>query len=131
MTTQNTAEDWLKSDLAELNRKISGEQDLIQLAENIIGFLPPYLEAQVGALYLLVETDGEMVLEMAASHAYVWRSHADTRFTLGQGLVGQAAREHNAFVLSEPPPGYLQIESGLGKADPRAVLVIPFLYENE
>jgi len=132
MTEENAAANWLKSGQADLSERMSGDQSLEQLAEKIISFLPCYVDAQVGAFYLLETNEEEgTVLRMVASHAYIWRSHADICFKPGQGLVGEAARERKAFVLTNPPSAYMQIESGLGKTDAQAILVMPFMYENE
>jgi len=134
ITHENTAQNWLKSGLTELNKKMSGEQELLSLVENIINFLPVYIDAQVGAFYLLQsdrDDDTEDYLAMLASYAYTWRKHGNNGFYLGEGLVGQAALECRTFIITEPPDDYIHIESGLGATHARNILILPFLYENE
>lgn len=125
-------QNWLKTGQAELNEKTSGEQKLVQLAENIINFLTPYVQAQVGAFYVAEEeADGEeTILKMIASYAFTWRGNVSNRYKLGEGLVGQAALEHKPILITDLPKEYIHIESGLGQAQPRAVFIIPFLYED-
>jgi len=131
-TTKNIEQDWLKTGQTQLNERLSGEQNIIQLSENVINFLTPYLNAQVGALYLFESSDAESgQLKMVASHAYVWRKNADHVFKLGEGIVGQAAFERKLFVVTQTPENYIQIQSGLGESKPASILVAPFLYENE
>src|SRR5690606_5242977 len=48
-----------------------------------------------------------------------------TQFALGEGLVGQAAKDRRTFVVREAPEGYLRIESGLGGGRPQALVVSP------
>jgi PAS domain S-box-containing protein len=48
-------------------------------------------------------------------------------FRVGEGLVGQCAQERRMIILSDLPPEYLRIESGLGGATPQQSVVVPFL----
>jgi methyl-accepting chemotaxis protein len=129
VTSKNAQQDWLKTGQTQLNDQISGEQDLIRLAENIINFLTPYLEAQVGVFYLL-EEGPEARLKMIATHAYTWRKHLANEFNLGEGIVGQAALERKMMVITQPPNDYLYIQTGLGESPPQSILVMPLLYED-
>ncbi|MCP4700312.1 MAG: response regulator [Gammaproteobacteria bacterium] len=130
ITDQNATQDWQKTGQAQLGEKLSGEQDIVRLAEKIINFLTPYVEARVGALYLLEKTNEEEPrLKMTATHAYVWRKSSITSFKIGESIVGQAAFERKMFVITETPKDYLYVQSGLGKAVPEMILVSPFLYE--
>lgn len=131
MQTEQKQQDWLKTGLNNLNDKVSGEQDLTKLAEKVINFLTPYLNAQVGALYLYTEDKGEFYLKMFASHAYVWRKQLNNKIILGEGLLGQAAYERKPIILTQVPEDYLVIRSGLGEMSASSVMVLPFLYEGE
>ncbi|MHC4212381.1 MAG: GAF domain-containing protein [Planctomycetota bacterium] len=125
---ENERENWLKTGLGELNETIRGEQDAVNLAQNIIAKLADYLNASVGAIYLREDDD---TLRMIGSYAYSKRKHISNDFKLGQGLVGQAALEKKSILVTEVPDDYTAIRSGLGEAHPRNLLVQPFLYENK
>ncbi|MCP4698164.1 MAG: response regulator [Gammaproteobacteria bacterium] len=130
ITAKNVREGWLKTGLAQLSDDISGEQDVNQLAENVINFLTPYVGAQVGAFYMLEKKEGQAPhLRMSASHAYLWRKSAINTFELGEGIVGQAGYERKMFLITKTPEDYIHIHSGLGEAAPGTILVMPFLYE--
>ncbi|MCP4696972.1 MAG: response regulator [Gammaproteobacteria bacterium] len=130
--SKNDMEAWLKTGQARLGEQVSGDLKMKQLAENIIDFLTPYAGAQVGAFYLLEKTgEEESLLRMVASHAYVWRKSAADAFKIREGLVGQAAYEQKMFVITQAPEDYVHIKSGLGESAPGAILVTPFIYENE
>ncbi len=131
-TEQNRIQNWLKSGQAQLGERLSGDKPLIQLAEEVLNFLVPYIEAQVGAFYLLYEAESENpYLKLVASHAYVWRKSARHEFYFGEGMVGQAALERKPFVISQAPEDYLSVQSGLGESRPRHILVAPFMHEGE
>ncbi|MCP4698389.1 MAG: response regulator [Gammaproteobacteria bacterium] len=122
---QSVAQDWVKTGHARLNEQMRGELDLITLGENILNFLTPYTKAQIGVFYL---RSGDDRLKMLASHAYARRKRLANEFALGEGLAGQAARERKTILVTQVPEEYF-IQSGIGEAAPRNVLVAPFLYE--
>ncbi|EDN67367.1 two-component system sensor kinase [Beggiatoa sp. PS] len=126
-TTKNHEQNWLKTGQTQLNDQLRGEKNILQLAENTINFLTPYVDAQVGAFYLIEDKPkSPCCLKMLASHAYTWRKTIANEFKLGDGLVGQAALEQKMIIITEPPKDYIYIQSGLGADIPRNILVIPF-----
>lgn len=133
-TAKNATQDWLKTGQTLLNEQMRGEQEVITLAKNIITFLTPYVEAQVGVFYLwetVQEGNHEIShLKLVASYAYTHRKGLPTEFQLGEGLIGQAALEQQIILVTDVPDDYIHIESGLGEAVPQNILVMPFLYEN-
>lgn len=128
---QNLEQDWLKTGQAELSQKLRGEQQITELAKRIIHFLSRYLEAQIGAFYLLDELENPPALKLIASYAYTQRRQVSNRFELGESLVGQAALEKEVILLSEVPDEYVHIQSGLGQIAPKNIIVLPFLYDDE
>lgn len=130
-TAKNQIQDWLKSGQAQLNDAMSGEQDIITLGKNITTFLTTYLEAKVGLFYILHPTKPAYV-ELTASYAYTATESIPERFSLGEGLVGQAALEGRLLTRVQTPEESAHIiQSGLAKAVPSHVLLMPFLYENQ
>lgn len=134
MTRKNAAQDWLKTGQAQLNSEMSGEQDIATLSSNILNFICRYLNMQIGVVYLLEEPENRLNslqpnLKMIASYGYTRRKNLASQFALGEGLVGQAALERQAILISHVPEDYIHIQSGLGEAVPRHILVLPFLYE--
>jgi hypothetical protein len=119
------AADWLKSGLNELGIVMRGEQGTTELADKALTYLAKYLRAGVGALYLFDEHADE--LQLAASYAFTRRKHLGERFALGEGLIGQAARERKTICLSNVPPDYLPIGSALGESVPTVITAVPLL----
>ncbi|MCX7606571.1 MAG: PAS domain S-box protein [Bacteroidia bacterium] len=77
--------------------------------------------ASMGAFYLL---EGDR-LRRIYSHAYP--TEAPDSFWVGEGWVGQVAREGQALWLTSLPAGYLDALSGLGRATPQALAVLPVI----
>ncbi|MEZ5672315.1 MAG: GAF domain-containing protein [Thiotrichaceae bacterium] len=134
MTRKNAAQDWLKTGQAELNKEMSGEQDIPTLSRNILNFICRYLKLQVGVIYLLEEPEHRLsstqpMLKMVASYGYVRRKNLANQFAVGEGLVGQAALERQAILISQVPDDYIHIQSGWAKPCAH-ILVLPFMYED-
>jgi len=70
-------------------------------------------------------------LELSASYAYQKRKNISDVFKMGEGLVGQVAREKKTILISEVPEDYIHITSGLGKMSPFSILVHPVIHESE
>ncbi len=120
------AMDWLKSGQNELNELMRGEQDVAEMAGKVLAYLAEYLKAGVGALYLFDEERKELYL--SAAFAYAPRDETRERFRLGEGLIGQAAREQKIIRLSDVPPDYLPIGSALGGLTPKVISIVPLMH---
>jgi CheY-like chemotaxis protein/HAMP domain-containing protein len=117
----------IKTTVAELGSRMRGDLSMEQLSENILNYLVPSLNAQVGLLYM---PQGEELV-LTGTHAFTFRKNLSNRIKLGEGLVGQAALEKKQIVLGRVPDDYLVVSSGLGEAAPRHIVVTPILHEGE
>jgi signal transduction histidine kinase/CheY-like chemotaxis protein len=70
-------------------------------------------------------------LTLLAGYALDDDAKAERGFALGSGLVGQCARERRKIVLANVPAKYMKIRSGLGKATPLSIIVLPVIFEGE
>ncbi|HMC77528.1 MAG TPA: HAMP domain-containing protein, partial [Vicinamibacterales bacterium] len=130
-TQKNTEQDWLKTNLAKFTRLLQGQRDLITVSKTILSELAPLVSMQHGVFYMNESANGEPEMNLLASYAYTERKHLANRFKAGEGLVGQCALEKTSIVLSQVPPDYVQITSGLGEAAPLNIVVLPVLFEGE
>ena len=130
-TEQNTEQDWLKTNLAKFTRMMQGQRDLTTVGQMLLSELAPLVSAQYGALYQIEGSNGDSRLKMLASYAREATQNAAAELPIGVGLVGQCAIEKRRILLSEVPSDYVQITSGLGRARPRNLIVLPVLFEAE
>jgi CheY-like chemotaxis protein/putative methionine-R-sulfoxide reductase with GAF domain len=130
-TEKNTAQDWLKTNLAKFTRLLQGQRDLITVSRMILSELAPLVSMQHGVFYVNDSQNGEPELKLLASYAYTERKTLSNRFKSGEGLVGQAALEKQSILLTNVPGDYVQISSGLGEAKPMNIVVMPVLFEGE
>ncbi|MFW5821106.1 MAG: PAS domain-containing protein [Bacteroidota bacterium] len=103
-----------------------------ELAYNLISELVKYLEANQGGFFI-TETakSGEKYLNMLACYAYDRRKFADKKISFSEGLIGSVAMERKSLYLVDIPDKYLEITSGLGKANPRFLLLTPMIYNDD
>jgi HAMP domain-containing protein/signal transduction histidine kinase/CheY-like chemotaxis protein len=130
-TSRNNEQDWLKTNLAKFTRMLQGQRDLLAVARLILSELAPVVSAQQGVFYIMNGNESEPELKLLASYAFRHRKGVNTRFKLGEGLVGQAALEKERILLTNVPDDYVRLSSGLGEARPRNIVVLPILFEGQ
>ncbi len=133
-TNRNEEQDWLKTNLAVVSGLMQGQRELRTVTQLIMSELTPTVSAQHGAFFLAESPDGEESntrLRLIASYGYQQRKSVSNTFELGQGLVGQAAVEHKSILITEAPPDYIRITSGLGETAPVNIIVMPILFEEQ
>ncbi len=116
------AQVWLATGQTQLADAMRGEQNIPDLADNIISQLCRYADAQAGALFLL----NEKTLTLAGAYAFSDRSGFSGNFQLGEGIVGQAAMDGEVFYLEDIPSDALVISTGLVEVKPRQMIAAPF-----
>ncbi|WP_372443043.1 HAMP domain-containing protein [Actinomadura barringtoniae] len=129
-TRANEEQDWLKTNLARIGGLMQGHRDLMQVAELIMSELTPTASAQYGAFYLAEQAADDTELVLIAGYGVKKSRNGRVRFTLGEGLVGQAAMERRTILIADAPTGYIKIGSGLGDAVPVNIIVLPILFED-
>jgi CheY-like chemotaxis protein len=128
-TERNQEQDWLKTNLAKFAGSLQGQRDLFTVGQMLLSELAPLVNAQQGAIYQVETGDGKPSLRLLGAYAH--RHDQPERIPLGEGLVGQCAVEKRRILLTDVPPGYTQIRSSLGAAQPQSIVVLPAIFEGE
>ncbi len=134
----NTQQDWLKSGISDLSKKLSGELPLSEMTKNTVDFICEYLGATVGFVYRthrvkgseerlelrLMSHYGALVEHGESSHAFV--------FSPGEGLVGQAMSQKKILERHLEPNEQMPIaQSPISYATPAYVVAAPLIYEGD
>jgi PAS domain S-box-containing protein len=125
---------WISEGLAKFGEILRKDNDDIkELSYNIVTNLIKYLHANQGGFFLLQETkDGEeKYFEQTASYAYDRKKFCDKTIKWGEGLIGTCALERKTIFMTNVPESYINITSGIGKATPRCILIVPLIISNE
>ena len=130
-TDRNTEQDWLKTNLARFTNMLQGQRDLATVGRMMLSELAPLVEAQHGVIYQ-VEADGATgSLKLLAAYADDAIQGYAEKLRLGEGLIGQCARDARRMLITEIPSDALPIRSGLFRAPPRHIIVLPVLFEGD
>lgn len=128
---------WAVQGLATFSELLRNNQDdLNELGYNVIKNLVKYLGANQGGFFALHEYEGEESLteeerlfkgklELVSCYAYERRKYKEKEVSVGVGLVGQCVVEKETIYLNDVPESYVNITSGLGKATPKSILIVP------
>jgi CheY-like chemotaxis protein/signal transduction histidine kinase len=111
-------EEWLQTGQRRLNEMMLGEQQLEELGGNILGFLTDYLGALAGAFFV---REG-LGYERIATHG-VATNGVPARFTPGDGLLGQVAKDRKAVLMHDVPEQYLSPGCAFGSGKPRHLAI--------
>jgi HAMP domain-containing protein/CheY-like chemotaxis protein/signal transduction histidine kinase len=130
-TDQNTEQDWLKTNLARFTNMLQGQRDLVTVGRLMLSELAPLVEAQHGVIYQVEADDGANDLKLLSAYADRAVGGHAARLQLGEGLIGQCARDARRILITELPDDVVPITSGLFKAQPRHVIVLPVLFEGQ
>lgn len=119
---------WTTEGLAKFGEILRGNNsDVQKLSDEIIGNLVRYLKANQGALYIIDDTTEleEQTMSMVACYAWNKKKFINQKIHIGEGLTGQCWQEGDVIYITDVPQNYIKITSGLGDANPNAVLIVP------
>ncbi|MBF0434464.1 MAG: response regulator [Magnetococcales bacterium] len=125
---ENRRRNWIRDSIGRLNQELTGDltpQELVERALTIVGST---LEAGRGVFYLY---DAEtQVLDLLGTYMFTRRRHLGNRVQLGEGAVGQVARERKPFTLVLPEEGdNALIATGTTMVPAQHTTVYPLLRE--
>lgn len=124
---ENAQRNWASQGLAEFNELLRNVGDDMQILSNkVIEKLVRYLDANMGGIYIVDDSDKDDIhLDLTAFYAYDRLKYAKQRIEIGENLIGQCFRENETVYLTDLPKGYVHISSGLGEADPTCLVIVP------
>jgi HAMP domain-containing protein/signal transduction histidine kinase/CheY-like chemotaxis protein len=130
-TRVNTDQDWLKSNLARISAMMQGQRDLKAVSELIMSELTPLVGAQHGAFFMAESGEEGLQVRLLSSYGFKRRKGIQNVYREGDGLLGQAALERTPILVTDAPPDYIRISSGLGETAPVNIVVLPILFEDQ
>jgi signal transduction histidine kinase/DNA-binding response OmpR family regulator/CHASE3 domain sensor protein len=114
---------WLRTGQTELAAHTSGQLGLPQLGRHVLDFLAHRLDVAVATLYV-VDEDGS--LRRTAVYGFNEQGVKEKQvFKLGEGLVGETAREKRLKHVQQVPENYLTVTSSLGSGAPLELVLVP------
>jgi HAMP domain-containing protein/putative methionine-R-sulfoxide reductase with GAF domain len=106
--------------------------DLEEMSDQLLNYLVSYSQSNYGCIFLVEKSvEGNTVLSMKACYAFEQKKFINKTIEIGEGLVGQCYLEKEHIFMTEIPNNYIKITSGLGKALPNAVIIIPIKFNDQ
>lgn len=128
ISIQEKNRNWLNTGVSQMSDIMRRYSDNLQeLADELLAAIINYSASSQGAVFILNETK---MLEGIAFYAYGKKKYLSKAVEVGQGLLGSAFQDGSTQLVTEIPKEYLQITSGLGKAAPRSLVLVPLKYQN-
>jgi GAF domain-containing protein len=124
---------WANEGLAKFVEIMRSSNDnLHSLGDAVISSLVQYTGSNQGGLYILNDEDANnKYLEMISLFAFDTKKFEQQKIKLGEGILGQTFLEKETTHLTNMPEEYIRITSGLGDANPRALLLFPLKVDKE
>lgn len=123
---------WTNEGLAKFGDILrQNNNNLIKLGDEIIKNIVWYLNANQGGLFVINDNTEKTQYDLVAAFAYDRKKYLDKSFALGEGLIGTCAAEKDIVYITEIPQDYIEITSGLGNANPNALLLVPLKIEQD
>lgn len=106
--------------------------NLEKFADEIVSNLVKFMDTNQGALFILKDDgDAEPYLDLIGAYAYNRKKYISKTIKLGEGLVGAVASEKYTVYMTDVPNEYIEIESGMGSANPTSILIVPLKIEEK
>lgn len=120
-------QDWLKTGINKIDGILSGQENIQQLTEDVINFLIEYLGSQIGLLY--IKEDG--YLNLSATYAFKKSDKNFKRFEIGEGIIGQVAKDQKLITLKESKEILPSLNLAFGEKTPEHFIVAPIVFEKQ
>ncbi|MGY8564484.1 response regulator [Paracidovorax citrulli] len=118
---------WLQRGQLELATATGGDLDSNELARSSLSFLAGFTGAEAGMLFVPAENGFQQIGAVGTAAA----SDGSDALRGSNSLLGRAVDEKRVLVVSDLPPGYFTVSSGLGQAQPRHLVIAPSVHEGE
>lgn len=106
-------------------------QSLHELGKEVLRELIEILNLNQGGLFVTETIEDKQILRLECAIAWERERYVKREHEFGYGLIGRAAFERKIIFLTDLPDGYIEITSGLGKALPRCVVIVPLIYNEQ
>ena len=123
---------WVNQGIAKFSELLRLDNDNIEkLGYRIVSHAVEYLNANQASIFVVEKNeDNEEILELKAAHAYDRQKFMHKHIAFGEGMAGAVAKEKKTKLIKNVPDDYVHITSGLGQSNPRNILIVPLMMED-
>jgi len=125
-TNKITLDVELKDRINNFNDLVQSQAGLQALGNSMLSYICLRNEASHGTLFAVNKNNQ---FDFLAGYAIKSKSLITKRYALGEGLIGQAAKDQQPLFIRDIPSTYIDIESGLGETPPTCLMLYPIVKE--
>jgi PAS domain S-box-containing protein len=124
---------WSTTGLAHIGELLRANyKTSTELYDQALRFIIKYTNSNQGGLFLVNDDNkNDIHLSLMACYAFERTKYMTKRIDIGEGMVGQCFVEREPIYMTEIPQEYVRITSGLGGANPSALLIMPLQVNEE
>ena len=111
-----------------LSKKITDHKIV---SKKILSCLSNFYEIVQAEVYLSEKKDKKNILKLSETYAFFIPEEKLFEFEIGEGLIGQVAKERACLNLTDVPEGYIKVASGLGSSTPSNLIIVPMINNKE
>ncbi|HWJ79337.1 MAG TPA: ATP-binding protein [Niallia sp.] len=123
--------EWLQMNVAEIVTNFQGVSTIETLSNLFISEIAKKVEANFGAFYVKDGKHDQVCFIKKATFAESGNQVGRDTFLMGEGLIGQSAKEQKVLYYKDIPNDYRLISTGLGDVPPKSIMIVPILFEGE
>ncbi len=127
-------QNWINVGIAQINEVLSkNKEDFNLLSKNVLVSILKYLDAKLGALYVLnTENANNPFLELVSDYGLSKELKSQNAIIeTDSGLIGASFTNNEVQLLTNIPENYITINSGLGNSIPKSLLIVPLNFEDK
>jgi len=133
ISVEDKKRNWITEGLAKFGEILRKNSDNVkELASNLVSELVQYLDANQGGVFVINNDDlSDQYLDLVGCYAWDRVKFLEEHIREGDGLVGQVWQERHTLYITDVPSDYVKIVSGLGTANPKCILIVPMIVNEE
>ncbi len=119
---------WLRNSIEKINRELGGDVTFEEMTDKCISIISHSINACTGAFYLYDEKD---TCKLTSSFAFVEQNYLAGSFSLGEGIIGQVAKEKAPILLKNISRDDACANTGTVSEPPTSIYAVPILYNRK
>lgn len=122
---------WIQDHANDLLSRYQGITRVSQLGDIFLSKTAEVIGYPYSALYIRTQEQYQDLLNRTSTFGGSSNNTDHRTFHIGEGLVGQCAKEARLMHILDLPEHYINIQSGLGVSAPKSLLLLPVSFSGE
>ncbi|MDH6371240.1 two-component system chemotaxis sensor kinase CheA [Paenibacillus sp. PastF-3] len=122
---------WIQDHANDLLSRYQGITLVSQLGDIFLSKTAEVIDYPYSALYIRTQEHDQDLLNRTSTFGGSSNITDHRTFQIGEGLVGQCAKEARLMHIQDLPENYINIQSGLGVSAPKSLLLFPVSFSDE